>query len=71
MSNYLTSFIGMVDGFICCLLCCTPFSSNDQKGIKNLNLQLANLNIAWFGTKGLKWEVIDCQFAHTWFGNWG
>jgi hypothetical protein len=38
---------------------------------KNLNLQLTNLNIAWFGTKGSKWEVIDCQFEHTWFGTLG
>ena len=21
--------------------------------------------------KGLKWEVIDCQFEHTWFGTLG
>jgi hypothetical protein len=38
---------------------------------KNLNLQLPNLTIAWSGTKGLKWEVADCQFEHTWFGTLG
>ena len=38
---------------------------------KNLNLQLTNLNIEWFETKGLKWKVVDCQFEHTWFGTLG
>ena len=69
MTNYLTSFIGIVDGLICCLLCCTHFHQTTRK--EEPELQLTNLNIAWFGTKGLKREVVDCQFEHTWFGTLG